>query len=1123
MVSQFAAGCLLMLLLVSTACFSDENRPSVLFYGGVHSKYVVNPLVEMGIEVDSASNDLAQKLETGKYNVVVVGTLNEADRTAAKEFVSRGGGVFVCSPQVPWDDPADWTATNDWLTELGARPRWEVFQDSEQENIARDVMGCALSWSGDVSPPVDEGVRGVLTLMWNGTTGCEPPMSFDLSPDWKTVVKGSDSMNSRPSTRHDKFLQKWMSEENGPNAPALMAIREAGKGRMAVMAIRYYWIFSPPQNCPTTEAMLTAGAGGKPSDWLRAFANTFRWLAEPSMQAGMGGGRTPDELMNPPVQAWEPAPPQDWDSAGTVSDVPDQSQTRGILGARTSLSSGSETVSDYAKAARAVGLQFIVFLEDSLKMTQAEWDKLVQECEDASDEDFAAIPGLTYEDSQGNHLYAFADEVKFPKPDMVLEDGRLATNRSHRTRALFDYVNEYMNQKILSGYWRHDENVLHFADYKLYNSFPIYSFEDGKQVDDAFDEYQYFMSIGGCHAALAFEIMNSPDQVTERAGKGWQVVSYRKLSEIRSKWHASAWSFHGMMSQYITNGPRILLWQGPNRLINPNGQWWRPDLWEFRILLRAASDAGLKSVTIYNGDKVFRRWYPQGAETFEKELVLSNCQQMGLFPVVEDMEGRKAIGMQSWNRNCIMEEFFCSDRCNFLGNARLRARSGQQVWTQVGVQANMGITPSKGRFNLSWQPAVHLTLNSPTLPIDGAPAGYPTIALQMEPQIPGELKYVFAYPDTYLLSPEIAIGGARHKLGYDPAEEGAEVTPLGHPYEQPQHGGVHANAWGSWHRLVPTLKAEGWTRIYACNWLPEEFRIGWHETYLTTKDTVLLEKGDGVRVMYTPGEEWMLWRGDQAIASPQDGESTGDFTRGAYATLEHPGGSIVVVAMGDELRYDYRGGTFSLYCKSGEAQLPEGDILHYQVAFAGASSGTTTAQMTDFAGKFGVAKPGTTAYILDLKQGKLIDNYLILRLDGQGAGAEFSIPGTDMPGFLPVSVEGLNDNWSVHLLDRARKWPNHRALPIRDGRSFAQLDLKEADVDVFMGHPVTCDHPELKILVSWVKPGQWFVEAHNAGDEVVEAELVSNPAWTLFDFQEAVKLLPGESRTWQISEVAVRE
>jgi hypothetical protein len=796
--------------------------PAVLFAAGVHSHYVLRPLRELGIEVDACkAGQVAERLATGKFNVVVVGEPTDADRKAVQDFLASGGGVLVCAPGQPWHGEANWTATNQWLANLGARPRWEVLQDSDKANVVADVMGCRLSWSDQVAPPVNEGVRGVLTLLWAGTGGCEPPMPFELKPEWKAVVRGAASMQGKPDTRHDDFLQPWMPKEPGPASPPLMALREAGKGRIAVMGIRYYWIFTPPSHCPTAEAMLTAGAGGKPSDWLRVYANAFRWLAEPSLKDGRGGATTPESLLNPPVQVWPIVPPFDWSKQATVRDIKDQSQTVGLIGARTELSSGKGTVADYVNAAKAAGLQFIVFLEDSLKMDQAKWDRLAAACNAASDTAFAAVPGLTYEDAQGNHLYAFADEVKFPKPAMLLKDGRLATNQSGRTKAYFDYVNEYMQQHILSGFWRHRENQIHFADYKLYNSFPIVSFEDGKPIDEAFDAYRYFMGLGACQAPLAFEMMTSPDQVAARAKEGWRVVSWRPPDVLRTKWHHGAWSFSGNAAQYITNGPKILVWQGPNRLTEPRGEWWRPDMWEVRVALRAASDEGLKSVTLYDGERVFRRWLPKGEKSFEAELVLYNAQQLGFCLVVEDAKGRRAISDELWNRNLVMEEFFWCDRCNFLGNCRLRTRDGRQVWTQGSFQGNMGITPSKGRLRLGAEPAVCLALDSPTLPIDG------------------------------------------------------------HPYEQPQHG--WGNSWGSWHKLVPTRLLTGWSRIHACNWLPEEFRIGWFETNVTLKDRVVLPDG-GLEVMHASLPGWVLRRGEDVLAAPDAASAEGAFTRGTFAT-----------------------------------------------------------------------------------------------------------------------------------------------------------------------------------------------------------------------------------------------
>ena len=1112
------------LLCLGLAADAAAKKPAVLFSAGVHSGYVVRPLHEMGIEADACgAGQVAAKLATGKFNVVAIDAPNEADRKAVQDFLASGGGVLACAPG-PYNE-ANWTATNQWLADLGARPRWEVLQDSDKANVVADVMGCRHSWSDQVAPPVNEGVRGVVTLLWAGTGGCEPPMPFELKPEWKAVVRGAASMNARPDTRHDDFLQPWMPKEPGPSSPPLMAIREAGKGRVAVMAIRYYWIFTPPSHCPTAEAMLTAGAGSKPSDWLRVFANAFRWLAEPSMKEGRGGATTPDSLLSPPVQVWPTLPPLDWSKQASVEKMGDQLQTAGLIGARTALSSGTGSVADYVAAAKAAGLQFIVFLEDGLKMNQAKWDQLVAACAAASDKAFAAVPGLTYEDAQGNHLYAFADEVKFPKPAMLLQDGRLATNQSGRTKAYFDYVNEFMQQHILSGFWRHNGNQMHFADYKLYNSFPIVSFEDGKPVDDAFDAYRYFMGLGGCQAPLAFEIVTRPAEVATRAGapgagdgSGWRVVAHRPPDDLRTKWHHGAWSFSGSGSQYVTNGPKILVWQGPNRLVLPNGEWWRPDLWEFRVGLRVASDEGLKSVTLYDGERVFRRWLPGGQKTFEAELVFANAQQLGLFLVVEDAKGQKAISAELWNRNCIMEEFFCSDRCNFLGNCRLRTRDGRQTWTQVSFNGNMGITPSKGRLGMSAEPAVCLTMDSPTLPIDGRPMGFPSIALRFQFQPPGELKHLFAYPVTYMVGPEIGVGQSDYLLGYDPAEEGAKTTPLGHPYEQPQHG--WGNSWGSWHKLVPTRILSGWARTYACNWIPEEFRIGWHEQNIVLKEAVAVPKG-GLQVMSASMPGWVLYQGEKAIEAPAEGT----FARGTFAILEHPGGSAIVAGMDDQLKFRLgTKGDLSLWFAPERPELARGEKVHFQIGFAGAGSGTKAARILDFARKFGVAAPGKPGYAPTLTRGKQLDTYLVWRLDAQGEAVEARVPKAAMPGFLLASVEGLNDGWSVWLHDRARKGPNVRGLPIRDGRAFAELDPTPADLDLFIGHPVVCGRiagnppPEVRLLVSWQQPGVWFIEAHNPTDKPLKAQLRSSQGWDLFAFKEAVDLAPGTSRTWRVQE-----
>jgi len=1113
---------MLCALGISGMLCAQVRKPAILFAMGAHNSYIIKPLVAQGFTLDTCKPaQLSERLASGKFNVVVVSTLSDEERKALDAFMARGGGVFACNPEGGTTVDRNWTKTNEWLTQYGARPRWEIYHDSDAKNVVRDILSCQLSWSDKVLPPVNDGVTGVLTILHgSGDMG-----SFDLEPAWTAVVRGAATMNSAHDDLKYVPLQPWMPA-GFITSPPLLAIREANGGRMAVMGLRSPWIFNSPGWCPTVEAMLSTGCNGKASGWLQVIANTFRWLAAPSLHAGMGGAITPETLLNPPPNVWPLVPKKVWDAGPKV--VPDHAQYPGLVGARTALSSGTGTVAEYVQAAKAAHLSFIVFLEDELKMDETKWQQLVTACTACSDATFAAIPGLTYEDAQGNHLYAFADRVRLPTPALLLPDRRLATTKEMRSRAYFDYVDQLMEQDVVSGFWNHRANFLPPADYKLYDSFPIYSTMDGKPVDDAFTDYQYLMSIGGGQNVLAFEFMTSPAQVAERARQGWRVVSYHEPDFLRSKWKLATMSFSGMnYPQYITQGPTIPVWETTeqereDRMAQTHGEWWRPDIEEYRLHFRVASDVGLKSVTLYDGERVFRRWLPDGGKSFEQELVLANAQQHGFYLVAEDTNGKRAVSMEFWTRNLLLQAYILQDRCNFQGDARLRTKTGEQYWTSVGFNGpwTSGIPPNKGVLRLEIKPAIGLT-PTPTIPmLDGEVSGFFTKTLFFNPEIPGELRNFFSLPSLPLIGRELAIGQGNYQLGYDPAEENAKVTPLGYPYQQPQAG--IGNAWGSWHHLIPTRKVKGWERTYICNYLPPDaFRIGWLETKLEVKDTITIEKEKGFRVMYAGGNNWTIYQDGKPVATPEQkqNEVTGPFRRGTLAVLEDKSGAILAIPMDDQLTYHYyHGGTFSLfYAPAGKTELGKGDALHYTVALVGGPGRKTSADILDFAGKFGVIKPGAIGYTPVLSSGKTQDNYLVWQLAAEnGEKIEAKLAKVDLHALLPVCVTGLHENWSVFLLDRARKGINFRALSIIDGASYAQLDLADANSDIFIGHPLTCNLPEVKLMVSWQQPGVWFVEAHNPTEFPLATNIKTTRGWTLFSLNDTVTLKAGESKIWRV-------
>ena len=1119
--------------LAATALTAPGAKPSILFVGGVHAKYVAQPLHAQGIEVDVCDvKDMPARLAGGKYNVVVPADIYDDTRNtldALDQFLARGGGVFLTYWGPPRQGEDAWRMVNTWLEGKGIHRRWEVLTETNPANLFTDTMGWTHSWSDQVFSPVNTGVTGVLTLC-NGKrpAGFNPAMTNDFSAAWTVCVKTAPTMRSSPADMvKDVLALPYTTKSTETGALPLMAVREVGMGRLSMVGISSEWLFHAPENCPTAAVMLSEGVGDKPSNWIRVFANAFHWLAEPSLHAGLGGTLTPESVLNPPVKQYLPPLPLDWSAMPKLGDQP---QINGLVGARTALSSGTGSVADYATAARAAGLDYIVFLEDSLKMDEDKWKALVAQCAAVSNDTFGAIPGLTIEDAQGNHLYVIGDNAKLPQSSMIFPDGRLKTVNVSRLDVMFKYITQYLRYRAVVGYWRHNENFLPVADYKLYNSFPVYSFEDGKPIDSAFDDYLYLMGLDGCHALFAFEIMNSPAQVALRAKAGWRVVAttggdfgdgtYVKslpmgVTGLRKRWVDSpAWY---PPYQYITNGPKILAWSCQNICSIPNGEWWRPDYWEYRAHLHVTTDAPLRAVTIYEGDRgVFRCWHPAGND-FATDLVLTQSQQRDLVLVVEDANGRKAISMAVWNRNLVMSQYICGDRCNFLGYARLRARNGSERWIPAGFRANFGATPSKGamKTELVMNPAISLTPNAPSLPIDGQPIGFPTPNVEINPRLPGEYDEIFTYPSNYLLSPEISVGQCNYRLAYDPAEKGAVKTPLGYDYENPEKQFlIGKNAWTSWYHLIPTKMVTGWNRIYACNTL-DDTRVGWYEGHLEMKHTVVFAPNKGINFVTAAGAWEIYVNGKLAHDTPQ--ELTGTFGRGTFAVLMSPGGSVVLVGTNDRVQYTCNARQLSLSYLPAGGQILEGKAADFSVAWIGASGTIHKDALLETVHKLGVMNPGTAGYVPKLRLGSTTDTYLVWRVDGKGQGMAAKLPKTDLDNFLTLEVSGLNDNWDVYLLDHARKAPNFRALPHRDGKAYAELDLTEADVDVFVGHPLTCDQPAVKLMVSWQEKGVWFVEAHNASDTPVKTTIKGNKEWTLFPFSANVVLAPGSSRIWHVA------
>ena len=156
--------------------------------------------------------------------------------------------------------------------------------------------------------------------------------------------------------------------------------------------------------------------------------------------------------------------------------------------------------------------------------------------------------------------------------------------------------------------------------------------------------------------------------------------------------------------------------------------------------------------------------------------------------------------------------------------------------------------------------------------------------------------------------------------------------------------------------------------------------------------------------------------------------------------------------------------------------------------------GKTSEVIEKFNRDFGM-DGGKTGYALSLRTGRLVSQRYILDIDGkQDAGMSGMIEGK-LISSLPITVSGLNDKWSAFLYDAAIK--KARPLGVFENKAWAVVPVR-GKVELFIGHPVTADNPDLVIQVTQTGESAWSVELHNPSEKAVSVTPVLNANYAPF-------------------------
>jgi len=135
---------------------------------------------------------------------------------------------------------------------------------------------------------------------------------------------------------------------------------------------------------------------------------------------------------------------------------------------------------------------------------------------------------------------------------------------------------------------------------------------------------------------------------------------------------------------------------------------------------------------------------------------------------------------------------------------------------------------------------------------------------------------------------------------------------------------------------------------------------------------------------------------------------------------------------------------------------------------------------------------GKPAYTLQTGQGTILSQRYILAVDGKASGCFSGQLDGKLVSSLPVVVSSLNDRWSAFLCDRSLK--QARPVGVFEGKAWATISLA-GRADLFIGHPVLADNPELFLQLTQSGNDAWTLEVHNPTDAPIATRVRANPAF----------------------------
>jgi len=1029
-----------------------------------------------------------------------------------ERFLAAGGGVFAMIHTNNADQH-----TRPLIEPWGARLPLEFYVETDKAKIAsmpRMRGGETLSLTRQVLPsPVSEGVKQ-LWLPYGDHYNASWSGPISVSKDWQVVVKGSKTSRTKPVDLGKSGFAgppDPLVRSEGVPEPDLLAIRAYKAGR--IMLCTQQPVFSTGQGTQWlfNRRCLSRGLNDVPSDFEKLIMNGLRWLSEPSMKAR---GRTvyqakPSRFDPPNLRPEVKADfeKQFWSEEELSLHRPPRGGKifRGLIGARSSLTSGKGTVAEYAAAARQAGLDFVIFSEAFAKLTPEKLRQLDEQCQQHSNDKVLLVPGYSIDSNVGNHMYFSGPNLPWPRPEILTGPDRKLLNVQYQdeqgnyaTRSSLVSWILYAHQRYeghMIGYYNFDDpRAMKMTDLKLCSAGAVFSYQDGKQVDERIDEY--LLSVEGTLPTLpvAYSVVRSPQELIAEVRSGHALTyaqgrSLKTLVKDALRWNSQ----YDGMNVFASTGPIIRAWPEHFRAAVYGAEPFVVDRELMLSELHVTSEVGLKEIRIMNGRRMVRRFLPGGAKEYRQILQLSGAVQQNLVLVAEDVKGGKAV---SFARRCwkpgSMYISFCGDHVNDCGRQYL-ARGIGIFQTHRFPLFDGGQTWDGGPKGV--RPALHLSTNHPRLESDLGEEGG---------------KAFNNLPTLEFADDQAIVCRSVLREVYDP-----KVPAV--------------NAWYTFGPMDPSQLLES-ERVYTefnrplksvrpVGWAAQSLRSG--AVISNFADTLTFKKNQVVKRLHLQRSNWAKLQ--PLVFVVGDGDSHTEHVmlkmkRAVEAKIATGGwfgfyskqafNGVLFVNRGDpiivELCITPQGSWyFRVTADVAGKAVKAGDRFHNELFSINEAMDTEAKgpkrfrRILDY-----LAKPEGMTIVSGTRRPTL--GFFDVETEDAGTPVELKLakPAEPIALTLPVRVFGLNPKWSAGMLQVTGHTTGYYTKGKNvyttlgfdfEGRVYAALYPDQTDLHhVVVGHPIVCDKPELflEVMPRSKKAGrgyQWHVAVNNPTDKAVTA------------------------------------